>query len=142
MIVTLKGRRIVGGNAKGKAVVSKEPISFYGGIDPKSGKVIEKGHEIEGESVAGRILVFPQGKGSTVGCYTIYSMAKKKRAPSAIINVEADPVIAVGCCLAKIPLVDKLDKNPLEIIETGDFVEVIADQGLVKVKKARKEGCM
>jgi predicted aconitase with swiveling domain len=73
-----KGRSINPGRAEGEAVVSKEPIGFYGGVDPKTGMFIEKGHELEGKSIAGKILVFPKGKGSTVGSYVIYGLAKNK----------------------------------------------------------------
>jgi hypothetical protein len=132
-MITLKGRKVVGGKASGEALVSKDPISFFGGVAPNSGEVIEKNHELEGVNISGKVVVFPKGKGSTVGSYTLYAMAKNGTAPVAMINVESDPITALGCSLAGIPLVDKLNKNPLRVIKTGDLVEVIADKGLVKI---------
>ena len=95
-----------------------------GGINPESGLVVEKGHEIEGENVAGKILVFPVGKGSTAGSFQLYELAYCNNAPLAIINLRAEPVIAIGAIISNIPMVDQTDKNPLEEIQTGDFVEV------------------
>ena len=99
---------------------------------------MERGHELEGEKVTGKVLVFPGGKGSTVGSYVIYAMRKRGTAPAAMINIETEPIIAVGCILAEVPLVDKLDGNPLKIIETGDLVRVQADKGIVEVEKTVK----
>lgn len=134
-MIRLRGRRVVGGLAEGTAVVSKEPISFYGGVDPRTGRIIERGHELQGVHIAGRVLVFPHGKGSTVGSYVLYALAKNKKAPAAVINVETETIIAVGCCLAGIPLMDKFDQSPLQVIRSGSFVKVIADRGLVEVKR-------
>jgi len=134
-MIRLKGRRVVGGVAEGEAVVSPEPISFFGGVDAKTGKIIERTHPLEGMAIAGKVLVFPRGKGSTVGSYTLYALAKNEVAPAAIINVETEPIIVVGCVLAGIPLVDKLERNPLQVIKTGDFIRVLADKGLIEVSK-------
>ena len=105
----LRGRVVVEGQAQGRALVSDEPISFLGGVDPETGVVVEKNHPLEGRSVAGRILVFPTGKGSTVGSYVIYRLARAGLAPKAIINAESEPVVAVGALLANIPMVDRVD---------------------------------
>lgn len=134
-MIRLKGRRVVGGVAEGEAVVSPEPISFFGGVDAKTGKIIERTHPLEGMAIAGKVLVFPRGKGSTVGSYTLYALAKNEVAPAAIINVETEPIIVVGCVLAGIPLVDKLERNPIQVIKTGDFIRVLADKGLIEVSK-------
>jgi len=131
----LKGRRIVGGYAEGVAVVSRNAISFYGGVDPKTGHVVERRHELEGKCIADLILVFPTGKGSTVGSYTLYQMKKLGTAPKAIINKETEIIIATGCALAGIPIIDRLERDPLEEIETGDYVKVYADKGEVEVEK-------
>ena len=131
----LKGRGISEGTAEGKALVSGETISFYGGVDPNTGTVIEKNHELEGKCVKDKILVFPSGKGSTVGSYTIYQMSKKRTAPLAIINIETEGIIAAGCILAEIPLIDMLDKNPIKAINNGDFVQVDGKKGKVIIKK-------
>jgi len=134
----LKGRRIVGGYAEGTAVVSHSPLSFYGGVDPKTGCVVERGHELEGKCVSELILVFPTGKGSTVGSYTLYQMKKLGTAPKAIINRETEIIIATGCALAEIPLIDRLERDPLEEIEIGDHVKVDAGKGEVEVEKKAK----
>lgn len=134
-MIRLKGRRVVGGEAGGEAVVSPEPISFFGGVEPKTGKIIERNHPLKGIVIAGKVLVFPRGKGSTVGSYTLYAMAKNEVAPAAIINVETEPIIAVGCVLANIPLIDKLERNPLQVIKTGDFIRVLADKEIIEVRK-------
>lgn len=126
----MKGRMINPGKAKAKAIVSKEPIGFYGGIDAKTGIVIEKGHELEGESVKGKVLVFPCGKGSTVGSYVIYGLVKNGVGPVAIINKETETIVATGAILAGIPCIDGID---IDKIKTGDMLEIDADKALVKV---------
>jgi predicted aconitase with swiveling domain len=135
MKILLRGRRVIGGSAEGEAVVTKEPVSFLGGVNPDKGVVVERGHELEGQSITGKIFIFPHGKGSTAGPYIIYAMAKRKTAPVAMINVEAEPIIAVGAAMGNIPLVDRLDKNPLEVIATGDYVRIDGDQGIVEITK-------
>lgn len=126
----MKGRTISPGKAKGEAIVSREPMGFYGGIDPKTGLVIEKGHELEGKSVKDKILVFPQGKGSTVGSYVIYGLKKNGMAPAAIINKETETIVAAGVILAGIPCVDGIDINK---IKTGDKLVVDADEATVEI---------
>jgi len=120
-MITLKGRAIWRGWARGEALVSNQPISFYGGVDPETGKIIEKGHELEGRSIAGKILVFPYGKGSTVGSYIILRLKRKGIAPKAIVNLRCEPIIAVGAIIAEIPTIDKVD---ISMIRDGDLVEV------------------
>jgi predicted aconitase with swiveling domain len=126
----LKGRIIFKGKAKGEALVTSQPISFYGGIDPDSGVLIEKGHELEGKSIKGKILIFPTGKGSTVGSYTLYRMKKNNNAPAGIINKECETIVAVGAIISEIPCVDKID---ISKIKTGDVVQL--NDGAVEIKK-------
>jgi predicted aconitase with swiveling domain len=130
--VILRGRRVMGGVAEGEALVSVEPVSFYGGVDPETGCVTEPGHCCCGEKVSGRVFVFPTGKGSTVGSYVIYRMKKLGTAPAAIVNVETEAIIATGCVISDIPLVDKLDRDPLETLRTGMRVRVNGDDGTVE----------
>lgn len=130
-----RGRKIVGGYGEGKALVSLTPISFYGGINPESGVVVERGHELEGELVSHRILVFPTGKGSTVGSYTIYQMEKLKTAPAGIIMRETEIIVATGCAMAGIPLVDRLEADPLKSIETGDHIRLYGDEAYVEIER-------
>lgn len=125
----MKGRMISPGKARGEAIVSRSPIGFYGGIDPKTGIVIEKGHELEGKGVKDKVLVFPQGKGSTVGSYVIYGLRKNGVAPAAIVNKETETIVATGVILAGIPCVDKID---IETIKTGDKLAVDADNATVE----------
>ena len=110
----LKGRIIYKGKAEGEALVTSQPISFYGGVDPNNGVVLEKGHELQGQSVKGKILVFPQGKGSTVGSYTLYRMKKNGVAPAGMINKECETIVAVGAIISEIPCVDKIDISKLK----------------------------
>ena len=105
----LMGRKIYKGIVKAEALVTREGISFYGGVDPDNGKIVEVGHDLEGKSITGKVLVFPTGKGSTVGSYTMYRMMKNKTAPAAIINERVDTIIAVGCIISEIPCIDKVD---------------------------------
>lgn len=135
MKIVLKGRKVIGGTAEGEAMVTKQSISFLGGVNPDKGTVVERGHELEGKCLTKKILVFPHGKGSTSGPYIIYAMAKRKTAPLAMINVEAEPIIAVGAAMGNIPLVDRLDKNPVEIIASGDHVKIDGDNGIVEITK-------
>ena|SRR5665648_413269 len=117
----LKGRIIYKGKAEAEALVTSMPISFYGGVDPNTGVVIEKGHELQGTSVTGKVLVFPQGKGSTVGSYTLYRLKKNGVAPIAMINRECETIIAVGAIISEIPTVDKID---ISKIKTGNKVAI------------------
>lgn len=127
----MKGRMISPGKAKGEALVSKEPIGFYGGIDPKTGIVIERGHELEGKCVKDKVLVFPCGKGSTVGPYVVYGLKKNGVAPAAIVNRETETIVATGVILAGIPCVDGID---IEKIKTGDKLIVNADEAKVEIE--------
>jgi predicted aconitase with swiveling domain len=117
----MKGRIISKGKGEGEALTTTQPISFYGGVEPNTGEVIEKGHELQGKTVKGKILVFPNGKGSTVGSYTLYRMKKNGTAPAAMINKECETIVAVGAIISEIPCVDKVD---ISKIKTGDHVKV------------------
>jgi predicted aconitase with swiveling domain len=127
----MKGRMISPGKVEGETIVSPDPIGFYGGIDAKTGIVIEKGHPLEGKCVTGKILVFPCGKGSTVGSYVIYGLKKNGVAPKGIINKETETIVATGVILAGIPCVDQID---IEKIKDGDTVLLDADNESVEVK--------
>jgi len=126
----LKGRSIVPGKCKGPALVSAKPLSFLGGVDYNSGVIIEKDHDLKGESFKNKILCFPHGHGSTVGSYVLYSLVKKGLGPIAIVNQVADSVVVVGAIIAEIPMVDQIDIGQ---IKTGDEVEVDGTRGTVKI---------
>lgn len=121
-------RIVKAGTAQGRALVSREPIGFLGGVDPETGRVIEPGHPLEGQCVTGRVLIFPTGKGSTVGSYTLYRMAKAGTGPAAIVNVHSEAIVAVGAIIGEIPMVDQVDIN---LFTSGDWVRV--DGGRVTV---------
>lgn len=121
----LKGRIIYKGKAEGEALVTSMPISFYGGVDPNTGIVIEKGHELNGTNIKDKVLVFPQGKGSTVGSYTLYRLKKNGLAPAAMINKETETIVAVGAIISEIPFVDKID---ISKIKTGTKITIENDQ--------------
>lgn len=126
----LKGRSIYKGKAEGEAMVTTMGISFFGGVDPDSGVVVEKGHELEGQSITGKVLVFPTGKGSTVGSYTLYRLKKSGLAPAAIVNAECETITAVGCIIAEIPCVDQI---LIGEIPSGMRLVVNGDQGIIEV---------
>jgi hypothetical protein len=125
-----RGRKISSGSVEGEALVTSMGISFYGGIDPETGQVVEKGHTLEGQSIGGKVLVFPTGKGSTVGSYTLYRLKKAGNAPAAILNTESETITAVGCIISGIPCVDHI---PIEQITTGMRVRVDAEDGTVEI---------
>ena len=127
----MKGRTIYPGKAEGIAIVSKEPIGFYGGVDINSGVVIEKDHPLEGKSINNKILVFPCGKGSTVGSYVIYGLKKNGVAPNGIINKETETIVATGVILAGIPCVDQIN---IDNIKDGDTILLNADKATVEIK--------
>ncbi len=127
----LQGRSIHPGEAEGEALVSRMGISFFGGVDPETGIVVESGHDLEGQTVAGKVLVFPTGKGSTVGSYTLFRLAKAGKAPIAILNTECEPIVAVGCILAGIPCIDHL---PVERLSSGDRLHIDGESGRVEIR--------
>ena len=128
--ITLKGRVIKAGRCDGVALVSPVPVGFLGGVDPELGEIVERGHPLEGQNIAGRVLVFPTGKGSTVGSYTLYRLARSGRAPVGIINAESEPIVAVGAIISDIPMVDQID---ISEISTGDRITI--DGGDVTVER-------
>ena len=117
----LTGRIIYSGTAQGEALVTRQAISFFGGVDPDTGFIVERGHELEGQCIAGKVLVFPTGKGSTVGSYTLYRLKHNGLAPAAILNAECETITAVGCIIAEIPCVDKI---PIDKIPPGCQVSI------------------
>ena len=127
----LRGRAIANGIASGEALISSDAISFLGGVDAKTGVVVEKGHALEGKCIAGKVLIFPHGKGSTVGSYVLYQLAKNKVAPVAIVNEKAEIIVAVGAIVAEIPMVDMVETG-MEGFKDGDLLEVDGTNGSVE----------
>ena len=131
----LKAKSVTRGAVEGEAVVSRMPISFTGGMDPDPGIIREPGHDLEGRSVAGKILVFPTGKGSTTGSWQFYAAYKRGHAPIGIINSRVEGVVAVSAIITGTPMVHDLEKDPLDCIEDGDWVKIDATRGIVEIIK-------
>ncbi|MDP2932068.1 MAG: DUF126 domain-containing protein [Chloroflexota bacterium] len=137
--IVIKGRGITSGVAEGEAMVTKEAFGFSHGLEPYTGRINDEYHEWLGQNARGKVLVFPYGKGSTSGGLYILESVKHGNAPAAVINVEVDPVIAGGFIMAKvlygkeIPVVDRLERNPTDVIKPGDRVRVDANKGVVEV---------
>lgn len=128
----LKARRIVEGYAEGEALVTKDGISFMGTVNPQTGYIIERKHEIEGECMKGKILVYPRGKGSTGGSYMLYDVVKNGVGPAGIINQQCESVTVIGAIISELPMVDQAD---ISEIETGDYVYLDATNGIIQVVK-------
>ena len=128
----IKCHRVASGRASGPALVSRQAISFLGNVNPGTGVVVDPAHELFGQSIAGKVLIFPGGKGSTVGSYVIYQLKKRGLAPAAMINLRSEPIVAVGAIISGIPLVDRVPEWVLQIV-SGTLVEVDADGGRVMV---------
>ena len=131
MILLFRGRGISRGRGAGELLVSPAPISFLSGVDPDTGVIVERGHPLEGESITGKVLAFGHGKGSTVGSYVLYALARNGKAPSAIINRKADPIIAVGAIMGKIPMVDEPEIDIMRL-RNGTRVSVDGDSGEIE----------
>jgi len=127
----IKCHRVASGRASGPALVTIQAISFLGNVNPETGVVVDPAHELFGESIAGKVLIFPGGKGSTVGSYVIYQLKKRGLAPAAMVNLISEPIVAVGAVISGIPLVDRVPEEVLRI-KSGTMVEVDADRELVQ----------
>ena len=131
----LKGKPVIEGVAEGKAIVTKERLNFLHDINKETGKIILEGHPLYGQSVKGKILVLPSGVG-TVGLSTIiYTLVKNKVGPVGIISQELETSSTFGALLVNLPMVSNLNKNPVEVIDTGDFVKLDGTKGIVEVIK-------
>lgn len=126
----IRCHKVSSGSASGPALVTKEPISFLGNVDPVTGVVVDPGHELFGKCISGKVLVFPGGKGSTVGSYVIYQLKKRGMAPAAMINLRSEPIVAVGAIISGIPLVDRVPEDMLRL-ESGVSLTVDADRELI-----------
>jgi hypothetical protein len=128
----LNGRGISRGVGTGPLLIGPDPISFLSGVDPETGIVTEKGHPLEGKDITGSVLTFDYGKGSTVGSYILYALSRSGHAPAAIINTEAETIIAVGAIMGKIPMVDRLTLK-LNELPPGKTVHVNGTDGTVTI---------
>ena len=138
---TLRGRSITKGYAEGEALVSKQFFGFTHGVEPKTGRISDERHEWLGKNLNGKILVIPYGKSSSSGGLFILEMIRCGNGPAAVINVETEPVIGAGFIMGKIfygkeiPVIDRLNEDPIEKISTGDYLIVNGDEGTVKIIK-------
>ena len=135
MVKVVKGRSICDGYGEGKAIVSPQPLGFNHGINVDTGVIVELGHFLEGQSIKGKVFVFPRGKGSTGGASVVHRLGLSNGAPAAIINLSTETIVAVGAILSGLPVVDRLEEDPFELIETGDYVKVDATQGVIEIIK-------
>ncbi len=138
MILHIRGRGISKGRARGPLLVSPVPISFLSGVDPESGIIVEKGHPLQGKSIAGTVLAFPYGKGSTVGSYVLYALSRNGHAPAAIINAEAEAIIATGAIIGAVPMIDRIE-IPLSRLRDGTPVTVDGDTGTMEYEGSVQE---
>jgi len=136
VILILAGRGISKGVGEGQVLVSNAPISFLSGVDPDTGIVVEKGHPIEGRCIAGTVLAFDHGKGSTVGSYVLYALSRNGHAPAAIVNREAEPIIAVGAIIGEIPMIDHID---ISLLSDGGIARVDGETGELEFHEPGEE---
>lgn len=129
----IKCRKISKGCASGEVLLTRDSLSFLGGVNPNNGEVIDSKHELFGQNIKGKVLVMPSGKGSTVGSYVLYQMAKNLTAPLAVVASEAEPIIATGAIMAGIPMVDHPEVDIFDILHDGQIVEVNADSSYMKI---------
>ena len=142
---TIKCVPVVQGIARGEALVTRQPMCLYDSLDPKSGRIVNRRHELYGKNVSRKILIFPRGTGSSTSAATILEAARCNKAPNAIVNLETEPIIAVGAILAEklygktIPIVHRPEKDPADLIETRDLTLVNATQGRIELLKRHQK---
>jgi predicted aconitase with swiveling domain len=134
-IIVLRGRKVVGGIAEGEALVTRDTISGWGGVNPMQGTVIETRHELRGQSFKDKVLVFPGAKGSSGWSVVFHTARLAGTAPKAMVFNEMTTKVALGAVVMRVPSVTDLDRDPLDVIETGDWVVVNGDTGTVEVRK-------
>jgi predicted aconitase with swiveling domain len=130
----IHGRGISRGLGSGPLLIGPDPISFLSGVDPDTGIVTEKGHPLEGKDITGTVLAFEYGKGSTVGSYILYALSRNGHSPAAIINSEAETIIAVGAIMAQIPMVDRIEIS-ISDLPAGKTTRVNGAEGTVIIEE-------
>ena len=133
--IVLRGRKVVGGIAEGEALVTHQTISGWGGVNPMQGTVIETRHELRGQTFKDKVLVFPGAKGSSGWSVVFHTARLAGTAPKAMVFNEMTTKVALGAVVMRVPSVTDFDRDPLEVIETGDWVTVNGDTGTVEVRK-------
>jgi predicted aconitase with swiveling domain len=140
MALTFNGCKIAPGSTRGEVLATAEPISFWGGVDPKTGCIIDPRHELFGREVCGKVLAFPYGKGSSTTSLIILELLRVGKAPAAIINVHTEPILATGPVVSRIfygqgiPMITLAQKD-FERLKTGQHVVVDADRGTVQIER-------
>jgi predicted aconitase with swiveling domain len=137
-IITLHGRKVVGGCAEGEALATRQTISGWGGVNPMQGTIIETRHELRGQCFKDKVLVFPGAKGSSGWSAVFHTSRLAGTAPKALIFNQMTTTVALGAVVMRVPSVTDLDRDPLELIESGDWVKVDADRGVVEIHKQRR----
>jgi predicted aconitase with swiveling domain len=130
----IRCHKVASGCASGPALCTREAISFLGNVNPETGMVVDPAHDLYGECISGKVLIFPGGKGSTVGSYVIYQLQKRGFAPAAMVNLRSEAIVAVGAIISGIPLVDRVPEEMLGL-ERGTWVKVDADRGTVVISE-------
>jgi hypothetical protein len=138
--IVLKGRRVVGGSTEGEALVTKQNISTWGGVNAVQGIITERRHELRGKSFKDKILVFPAAKGSSGWSTVAQVMRLAGQAPKAMVIREISSLTGIGAVVMHVPTITDLDQDPTQVIETGDWVKVDGDRGVVEVRKNEKSG--
>lgn len=127
----VRARTISRGVAEAPCLITRQPLSLLGDISPETGMITNENHELFGEVVRGRILVFPYGVGSTVGSYTLYRLKKCGNAPVGIVNDRAEPIVATGAILSGIPMVDKPEQELYALVKSGQRLLLDANRGVI-----------
>ena len=137
--IVIRGRKVVGGVAEGEALVTSEQISGWGGVDPRTGTVVETRHELRGQSFAGKVLVFPGAKGSSGWSAQFHLARLMGTAPAAWLFNQMTTKVALGTVVSHAPAMTDFDRDPLTLIRSGDWVRVDADAGIVTVTRKKQE---
>ncbi len=133
--ITIKGRKVVGGVAEGEAITTHDTVSGWGGIDSNTGTIIERRHELVGQSFKDKVLVFPGAKGSSGYSHFFHLARVAGAAPKAMLFNKMTTKAALGAVVTRVPSMTDFERDPLDVIETGDWVKVDADRGIVEVTK-------
>lgn len=136
--IVLHGRCVVPGRSEGEALVTRDRISGWGGIDSRTGTIVETRHELRGVSFAGKVLVFPGAKGSSGWSAAFHLTRTMGTAPAAMLFNEMTTKIALGAVVTRAPAMTDFDRDPLALIDTGDWVAVDADRGVVEIRKKQR----
>ena len=133
---------MVPGVKEGNALVLTHSFSAFGGIDPFTGKIIESRHPQKGEIVRKKILIFPNGKGSSGFSLYFHILSVTGNAPKAMVINRINSLTALAAVVGNVPTIGgpfNKKKNPLEVIKTGDRILVDATQGAIFKLKQVKE---